>query len=183
MMILATFSSCCCCCSCCCCGCSKDTSRMGKHYGSEGRRRGKKAPKSAKRPFWNLIKSYSSYHFLHFFHLFGPTCGQPSHKNTAAGRGNTMAVKDGEGKKTAQKVPNGEGKKTSKKCQKSLLKSYWKYYFPDFFHLFRPTCRQTRNQQSHTFFETHPQQVQVVVIVVVGVVVVVIVVVGVGVGV
>ena len=46
-MILATFFSCCCCSCSCNSFYSKDSSRMGKHHGSEGRKSIKIAPKNS----------------------------------------------------------------------------------------------------------------------------------------
>ena len=43
----ATFSFCCCCSCSCCSFCSKDSSRMGKHHGSEGRKSVKIATKNS----------------------------------------------------------------------------------------------------------------------------------------
>ena len=78
-----------------------------------------------------------------------------------------MPLKDGEGKKNAQKVPNGEGKKNIQKVSKVPSEIQLKIQFSRLLPPFSPNLPPNKKPTVTHFFKTHPQQVQVVVIVVV----------------
>ena len=101
----------CCCCSCSCYSFySKDSSRMGKHHGSEGRKSIKIAPKNSLIYILPNVTSEThrkgcdfSYFFLLLLLLL--LLQLLLFKKTAPGWENTMAVKDGKVSKLRPKTP------------------------------------------------------------------------------
>jgi len=80
----------------------ESTCRTGKHHGSEGRRRPKKAAKNC---LTSLLKPLQKLRLLATFQvLFAPAPAAAPDSAASTGRGNTMAVKDGEGTKKQPKT-------------------------------------------------------------------------------